>query len=150
MKQKKSSVLYRVRPDLLVLPHVVDMLFHIFLDDCQPTPLQQEQLVTHLTECSQCRTLLITLLLTEQKYEKSNGSADSLIDDLFVRFVHIHHEIESQKAELLGAYAEAIMVKGRARADRQFPTIAEHMKTCQDCQNDLEETLTFLRETEEI
>lgn len=149
MKQKKSSVLDKIRPDLLVPPHIVDKLFHLFTDEWQPDKVQQEELVTHLTECSYCRTLLITLLTATQKYEKSSGNPDPFLSDLITRFVHIHHEIASQEYEQMGAYAEAIVAMEEKEADRRFPQLAEHIRTCPDCRAILKETLAFLRESKE-
>lgn len=149
MKQKKSSVLEKIRPDLLVPPHVVDKLFHLFTGEWHPDTVQQEKLVTHLTECSPCRTLLVILLVATQKYEKSSGNENTFISDLLAQFVHVHYEIESQEYEQMGAYAEAIAEKGEKEADKRFPMLAEHIRTCPSCNATLKETLTFLRESKE-
>ena len=148
MKQKKSPVLEKIRSDLLVPPHIVDKLFHVFTGEWQPDSVQQGELVTHLTKCSPCRTLLITLLAATQNYEKSNGNDETFIDDLLARFVHIHHEIESQEYEQMGAYAEAIVARGEKEADKRFPQLAVHVKSCSDCRIMLKDILSFLKESE--
>jgi hypothetical protein len=65
---------------------------------------------------------------------------------LLARFVTIHHEIEAQEYEQMGAYAEAIVAGGRKKADKRFPILAEHVRRCPGCKSTLEETLAFLNE----
>lgn len=148
MKQKKTSVRENVRLDLLVPPHVVDKLVNLFADTWQLDTVQLEQLAAHLKECSPCRTFLIALLGTEANRVNPNSNPENPAHDLLMRFVNLHHKIESQEYEQLGAYAEAIIAKGENEADKRFPTIAEHIHRCSGCKSVLEETLAFLREPE--
>ncbi len=149
MKEKKATVMDKVRPDLLVPPHIVSELIHLVRGEWQPDLSQQEQLVAHLTECPYCRTALIVLLSAEQEYERSSGYPESPVRNLLMRFVMIHHEIEAQEYEQMGAYAEAIVAEGRAEADKRFPVLAEHIRRCPGCKSTLEETVAFLNESEE-
>jgi hypothetical protein len=146
MEGKKASVKDKVRPDLLVPPHIVDELFHLVVGEWQPDSAQQEQLVVHLAECPYCRTALIVLLSADQKYERLNSSSEAAAHNLLTRFVTIHHEIEAQDYERMGAYAEAIIAKGREEADKLFPVLAEHIRRCSSCTSTLEDTLAFLNE----
>jgi hypothetical protein len=149
MEEKKASVMDKVRPDLLVPPHIVDKLIHLVVGEWQLDPAQQEQLVVHITECPYCRTALIVLLSAEQKYERINSYSETPAHDLLTRFVTIHHEIEAQEYEHLAAYAETIVAEGREKADKRFPVLAEHIRRCPNCTSTLEETLAFLNEPEE-
>jgi len=146
MKEKKATIMDKVRPDLLVSPHIVSELIHLVLDNWQPDLAQQEQLIAHLTECLYCRTALIVLLSVEQEYEKLNDYPEVPARNLLARFVTIHHEIEAQEYELMGAYAEAIVAEGKKKADKRFPILAEHIRRCPSCKSTLEETLAFLKE----
>src|SRR5438270_6550767 len=146
MKEKKATIIDKAHPDLLVSPHVVSELIHLVLDKWQPDLAQQEQLIAHLTGCPYCRTALIVLLSAEQEYEKLNNSPESSARNLLTRFVTIHHEIEVQEYELMGAYAEAIVAEGKKKADKRFPILAEHIRRCPSCKSTLEETLAFLKE----
>ena len=135
MKEKKATVMDKVRPDLLVLPHIVGMLIHLVIGEWQPDPAQQEQLIAHLTECPYCRTALIVLLSAEQEYEKLNDYPEVSARNLLARFVTIHHEIEVQEYELMGAYAEAIVAEGKKKADKRFPILGETHKEMPRLQN---------------
>lgn len=146
MKEKKATVMDKVRPDLLVSPHIVGKLIHLVRGEWQPDPSQQEQLIIHLTECLYCRTALIVLLSAEQEYEKLNSYPEVSARNLLARFATIHHEIEAQEYERMGAYAEAIVAEGREGADKRFPVLAEHLGRCPSCKSTLEETLAFLNE----
>jgi hypothetical protein len=77
MEGKKASVKDKVRPDLLVPPHIVDKLIRLVVGEWQPDAAQQEQLVVHLAECP-CAELLSLLLSAEQKYERLNSSSEAL------------------------------------------------------------------------
>ncbi len=149
MEDKKATIIDNVHPDLLAPPHIVDKLFHLVAGEWQPEPSQQEQLVVHLTECPYCRTFLIVLLSADQEYERLNSSSEAPVHNLLSRFVSIHHEIEAQDYERMGAYAEAIISEGRKKADKRFHVLAKHIRKCSSCKSTLEETLAFLNELEE-
>ncbi len=149
MKGKKATVMDKVHPDLLEPPHIVDELMHIVVGEWQPDPSQQEQLVVHFTECPYCRTALIALLAAEQEYERLNSYPEAPVHNLLARFVTIHHEIEAREYEHMGAYAETIIAEGREEAEKRFCTLVEHIKRCPSCKSMLEETLAFLKESEE-
>ncbi len=142
MKDKKAAIMDKVHPDLLVPPHIVDKLFQLVAGEWRPDPAQQEQLAAHFMECPYCRTALIVLLSAEPEEEGSESSVRSLL----TRFVAIHHEIEAQEYEQMGAYAEAIVAKGREEADKHFPVLADHIKRCPGCKSTLEAILAFLNE----
>src|SRR5947209_5735300 len=126
MKEKKATIMDKVHPDLLVPPHIVDKLFHLVVGEWQPDPSQQEQLIAHFTECSYCRTILIVLLSAEQEYDRLNGEPETSAHNLLKRFIALHHEIEAQEFEHIGAYAEAIVAVGKEEADKRFPVLTEH------------------------
>src|SRR3989440_4147275 len=130
MKEKKANVMDKVRPDLLVPPHIGGKLIHLILGEWQPDSSQQEQLIGHLTGCPFCRTALIVLLSAEQEYEKLNSYPEVSARNLLARFVTIHHEIEVQEYEHMGAFAEAIVAEGREEADKRFPVLMEHIRRC--------------------
>jgi hypothetical protein len=148
MEDKKATIIDKVSPDLLVSPHIVSELFHLVVGEWQPDSSQQEQLVVHLRECYYCRTSLIVLLSTDQEYEMANSYTETPARNLLTQFVAIHHEIAVQDYEHMGAYAEAIISKGREEADKRFSVLAEHVRKCSSCKSMLEETLSFLNEPE--
>ena len=149
MKGKKATITDKVHPDFLVPPHIVGELIHLVRGEWQPDPSEQEHLAVHLTECPYCRTALIVLLSAEEEYERLSGYPESPVHNLLMRFVTIHHEIEAQEYEQMGAYAEAIVAEGRDEADKRFPVLAEHIRRCPGCKSTLEETVAFLNEHEE-
>jgi hypothetical protein len=148
MEDKKTTIKDNVHPDLLIPPHIVGKLFHLVMGEWQPDSSQQEQLVVHISECHYCRTSLLVLLAVEQENERLNSYLETSAYNLLRQFVTIHHEIEIQDYEQLGAYAEAIIAKGKDEADKRFPVLAGHIRKCSSCKSTLEETLTFLDEFE--
>src|SRR5260221_14251476 len=120
MKERKATVMDKVRPDLLVPPHIVSELIHLVRGEWQPDLSQQEQLVAHLTECPYCRKALIVLLSAEQEHEGSSGYPESPVHNLLMGFVIIHHEIEAQDYEEIGSYAPAIVEQGKEKDDKRF------------------------------
>jgi len=146
MEENKATVKDKVRPDLLVPPHIVGELIRLILGEWQPVSSQQEQLIVHLTECLYCRTALIVLLSADQEHERLSSSPEAPVHNLLTQFVTIHHEIEAQDYEQMGAYAEAIIAKGREEADKRFPVLAEHVRSCLSCASTVEDTLAFLDE----
>ncbi len=148
MTKNKAAVMERIHPDLFITPHVADKLVDLVTGEWQPDESQCEQLVTHLTECYPCRTTLVVLLSAMQQDEKPRSSTQVFIGSLLTRLANINHIIESQEYEQIGGYAETIIAKGRKEADKRFPTLAEHIKSCSSCKTTLEETLMFLKEFE--
>ena len=145
----KKGLLSKVHPDLLVPPHIVGKLIHLVVGDLQPDPFQQEELVAHLIACPYCRTALIVLLSAQEEYERLGNAPETPARNLLQRFVTIHHEIEAQEYEHMGAYAETIATEGKEVADRRFPILAEHVRRCSSCKSTLEETLAFLKEDDQ-
>ena len=150
MKERKATVMDKVRPDLLVPPHIVGELIHLVRGEWQPDSSQQEQLVAHLAECRYCRTALIVLLSAEQEHEKSNSYPEASVRNLLAQFVTIHHEIEVVEYEQIGAYAETIVAEGKKKAEKRFPILAAHIRRCPGCKSTLEETVAFLKEHEKV
>lgn len=149
MQRKKDSIMDKVHLDLLMPPHIVGTLIDLVVDEWRPDPSQQEDLVTHFVACPYCRTTFIAVLSAVQRYEKLHDASETPIDDVLMRFVTIHHEIEAQGYEQMGAYAEAIIAEGREKANKHFPILAEHIRRCPSCQSSLEATLAFLNESKE-
>jgi hypothetical protein len=149
MEEKKVTIIDKVHPDLLKLPHILGKLIHLVIGAWLPDLSQQEQLVVHLTECPYCRTALIVLLSPDYEFERLNSSPEAPVHNLLTQFVTIHHEIEAQDYEHMGAYAEAIIAQGREEANKCFSVISEHVRRCSRCKSTLEETLAFLNEPEE-
>jgi hypothetical protein len=149
MEDKKATTIDKVHPELLAPPHIVDKLFQLIAGAWQPNPSQQEQLVVHLSECAYCRTTLIVLLSADQDYQSFNTSPEAPVQKLLSQFVTIHHEIEANDYEQMGAYAEAILSEGREKADKRFHVLAKHISKCSRCRSTLEDTLAFLSELEE-
>ena len=149
MKDKKVTVIEKVRPDLLLPPHIAGKLVDLVVDGWRPDPAQQEQLLSHLAACPYCRITLIVLLSAEQEYNRLNNYPETPAHDLLTQFVMLHHAIEAQDYEYIGAYAEAIVAEGREEADKRFPLLAEHISKCPSCQSTLEETVAFLNEPAE-
>ena len=148
MEEKKVTIMDKVRPDLLVPPHVVDKLFHLVKGEKRPDASELEQMAAHLTECAYCRTLLIVLLSTEQEYERLKDPTETSARELLAQVAEIHLAAESVDYEQIGAYAEAIVAEGKEDADKQFSVLADHIKKCSGCKTILEEILDFLNETE--
>ena len=149
MEDKKATIIDKVSPDLLLSPHILSDLFHLVMGEWKPDSSQLEQLVIHLEECRYCRTHLLVLLTADQEYERLSSSTETSAQNLLKQFVTIHHEIQSQDYEHLGAYAEAIIDKGREAADKCFPALVEHLRKCSSCTSALEDTLAFLNEHED-
>lgn len=149
MEEQRATVKDSSQVDLLVVPHIVGKLIDLLRGAWQPEPFQQDQLVAHLMECSSCRAALIVLLSAEWAGEKRHCEAETTISNLLRQLKTIRREIEAQGYESMGAYAEAIVARGREEAEKQFPILAEHIRRCSSCKSMLEETVAFLRETEE-
>ena len=149
MKEKKASIMDKVRPDLLLPPHIVGELIHLVGGEWQPDSSQQEQLIVHFTECPYCRIAFIVLLSAEQKYNRLNSYPEEPLRSLLARFIATHHEIEARELEHMGKYAESIVAEGREESDKRFPILAEHITRCPSCKSTLEETLAFLKEPAE-
>jgi hypothetical protein len=151
MKEDDATTMSQVGPDLSVPPHVLPLLMELFVGEGQQALSQQEQLLEHLATCHYCRTALVVLLRVEQEYDRRNNNPEEPARDLLMRFVRINDEIEAREAhafERMGAYAEAIVSEGRARAAQRFPDVAAHLRTCPDCCSALEATVAFINEVE--
>jgi hypothetical protein len=149
MKENIAGVMDKVRPDMLVPPHIVDKLFHLVTGEKQPDSSQLEQMTAHLAECSYCRTMLIVLFSVEQEYERLNEPDETSAHDLLRQLGEIHLAAETLDHEQIGAYAETIVAEGKKEADKRFSILAKHINRCSICHTLLEELLDSLNEAEE-
>lgn len=152
MEKDTSGVISQVGPDLLVPPHILRLLIELLGGDSLQILAQQEQVIAHLSVCQHCRTAVVIVLNVAQEYDRRSNESENSTHDLLVRFASISREIEACKEpeyELMGAYAETIIAKGREEADKRFHTLSEHIKRCRSCQSTLKDTLAFLRKLEE-
>jgi hypothetical protein len=135
-------------PDLLISPHIVPQLIDLIAGQSHAGNDLQEQLVSHLTECEACRTALIILLDVAREADRRSNLPERAASDVLARFVTIHQRLAAQEYERMGAYAEAIVARGKEEAGRRFPVLATHVEECPNCRMALEATLTFLAEEE--
>lgn len=134
---------------LLTPPHIVPLLMDLLAGGTHPERLQQEHIESHLAECEACRTALIFLLCVALGADSESGLAETAARDLVARFATINDAIEAVEArgfERWGAYAEAILARGREVAGRDFPALAAHIEQCSACRSALESTLAFISE----
>jgi len=146
MKKNKGVFVDDTQSKLLVLPHIVNKLIDLLIDDWQPTSFEQEQLKIHLSECSDCCIAFSILLVIGGEYEAREDRSEKFIQDFSTHFRILHEQMEARSFELLGAYAEKIVAEGQDAADKRFPILAEYIKRCPDYQLELEDTLDFLRQ----
>lgn len=149
MKADGATISSIIHPDLFVSPHILPILAEVLTCKEQQAFLQQEELSAHLTLCHRCRTAIISLLSMAEEPESGNGTADEAVHTLLLRFARIHGAIEAHEYEQLAAYAETIVAQGCKTADQSFPDVAAHLRTCSDCRLMLENTVAFIRESEE-
>ena len=149
MKEDNATVVPEIRPDLTVAPHILPLLIELFAGEKQQVFLQQEQLLTHLTTCHYCRTTAMVMLDVAHECDHRNNNAEEPIRGLLARFARISSTLDAHEYELLGAYAEAVVTKGKCKADLSFPDLAVHLRTCSDCCSMLEATVAFITDAEE-
>lgn len=152
MEENNITAVSGIGPDLFSPPHILHLLMELFAGEKQQAISQQEQLIKHLLACHYCRTAVVVLLSLVQEYDRRNNDPEEPAHDLLVKFATISREIEAREAqeyERLGAYAEAIVFKGRYNANTRFPDVTAHLSTCNDCYSIVEKTVASLKESEE-
>jgi hypothetical protein len=152
MQEDNVAAISGIGPDLFSPPHILHLLMELFAGDKRQGISQQEHMVRHLITCHYCRTAVMVLLGVVQEYDHRNNDPEEPARDLLVKFANISREIEASEAreyERLGAYAEAIVFKGRDHAKQSFPDVADHLSICNDCDSIVEKTVSFIKESEE-
>lgn len=136
-------------PDLLEPPHLLACLMELLAGEPQPEVPWQADAHTHLVECAYCRTALIFLLGIAEEADRRNGAASDPARSVLARFIRINSELEASGYERMGAYAETIVARGQAAAERRFPDTADHLRRCPSCREALAATVASLNEPEE-
>jgi hypothetical protein len=151
MEEMSTSTMKQTHPDLLVPPHILAALLRLTIEgEWQAGSEEQEQITAHLATCQYCRSALIGLLSMIQEQERREASGETSAHDILTHFVAIDHEIAAIDDEQIGAYAEAIVYKGRKNANRLFPRLAKHVRKCTSCNSRLKATLAFLRKSNTV
>lgn len=152
MKEDNTAAMIEFGPDLFLFPHVLPTLMELFAGEVQKASKERDYLLSHLAICHYCRTAVVTLLGLMQEHDRRNNIIDESAHDLFICFADISREIEAREAheyERLGAYAEAIVSEGQAKADLRFPDVAAHMKLCVHCRSAMNAAVSDIIEAEE-
>ena len=106
------------------------------------TTAQLEWFIDHIIACEDCRRSIGTFIATSKDAEQAESYLGTINSDLLTKITQIIQEIDAQNDT--SAYIEILEVQGKEAAERRFPLLANHIKRCQACQSQLEETLTLL------
>lgn len=148
MERKIVEIIPVPNSDILdQFPHVVPRLVDLVMNEWQPTPSQNEQLLTHLVDCVYCQIALRTLLVAELDCDLSDGSAEQPARQLLSHLTNIIHETSVR--DNMGAYIEMLDASGEEAANKQFPQLAEHLKICKACRSTVEGTRDLLHRAEQ-
>ena len=127
-------------------PHVLPQLINILTGQDQELPAQQEQRWAHLAECIHCQEFLRSYLVKMIEYDKEQGNPKGLAPELLTRLTHVMHE---QLKEDIPSYVETLEEQNEEEANRRFPRFANHLSTCLDCQEAVQDLHSWLSKSEE-
>jgi len=113
----------------------------------KPTSSELEDLLDHLTECAPCQIVLGVYVAAQRDGEEAEKSPQNVIDAVLSLLVTTIHETHFQND--VGPYIEVFQAHGEEAARKQFPMLAVHLERCKECQINIEEACTMLREAEE-
>jgi HEPN domain-containing protein len=124
--------------------HILPELRKIVSGKWQPTLLDQERLLDHLTACAHCQTsveMFVAATLDTPLEHPSNESVQKLL----IRLQDALHKLQEQE-EQIAAYAETLEVHGVKEANKRFPAFSEHLKHCEVCKAEVEDMRNVLRQ----
>jgi hypothetical protein len=145
MKERTVTLPINDPGNLLKAPHVLSQLIDLVNGKIQLPSVQQEQLGQHLAICLHCQVFVEMYLLQMIEYDQARGKAAEPAQMLLHRLMRITHETLKED---LPAYAEALAEQGETAANRRLPLFAEHVRTCQDCQSEVEALRSWLDQLE--
>lgn len=122
-------------------PHVLAQLVDLLDSTFQPTPEQETNIAAHLAICPSCQLFvkLVLLALIRDEQERDQPTAD--VRALLTRWSQITHATLRVQ---IPAYVETRKEHGEQIADTHFPWLASHMQTCQACQAEISDLLSWL------
>lgn len=125
-------------------PHIMPQLSRVRAGEWNFTPNIQRQMVAHLRSCNYCQLAVETMVAASFENDDDPTSVEE-VRTLLARFKAINHSIQEQD-ERIAAYAEALETRGPDEANRRFPIFAEHLKHCQICAVEVDDTRNALVE----
>lgn len=132
-------------PDPSIFDHAyfVHVLLTLITGQWHPTSDEQEEFVTHLSECIACQKILTKWLHEELDYDKKHGYAGAIPQELLSQLRQTTHN--TQVHIDIGAYIDVLIEQGEEVANEQYPQLAKHLRTCKACRSDVEGTRALLR-----
>jgi len=134
-------------------PETVDHAYyvHVLLSLMQNEPPltfeEQEQFITHLSNCLSCQKILQKWLYAELDYDIQHGASDAPVRELLAQMEEIINETVVRTD--IGAYIDALMERGEEAADTAFPRLANHLRLCKRCRTEVQEVRALLSSLEQ-
>jgi len=128
-------------------PHLMSQLSGILEGDQELTPEILSQMVAHLRSCDYCQLAveIIVAATLEQNTESASAETVEEFRKKLERLCEINHSIH-ELDEDIAAYAELLETHGKKEASKRYPAFAKHLKHCQACADEVEDTRKALRE----
>jgi hypothetical protein len=144
MEQNHIIIIEQNQPELFASPHIADKLLLFILGDWFPDAHEQKQLIGHLLQCHDCRPVIKVLLAIEPENKKMRKDPKMPASGFLSRFISIIDAIEAKEYEQMSTFAEAFKKEGQTKAEKCFPALAIHLKSCLLCKEALDDILVYL------
>ncbi len=141
MKENTAILLANGSEKLDQAPHVLAQLIELLRGTSPFSPAQHRQIGQHLAECMHCQVFVELSLLTMIEDAQMHGNPIRPTQELLTRWSRITH---ATYKEDIPAYVETLMEQGDKKAHARFPLLAEHVQTCQDCQEEVRDLRSWL------
>jgi hypothetical protein len=133
-------------PETVDHAYYVHVLLSLMQNEQPLTFEEQEQFITHLSNCLSCQKILQKWLYAELDYDIQHGASGAPLRELLVQLEEIINETVVRTD--IGAYIDALMERGEDAANTAFPRLANHLRLCKRCRTEVQEVCTLLSSLE--
>lgn len=143
MRRRTVTLPARDPGNLLKPPHVLSQFIDAITEKQQLSSDQQEQTRNHLARCIHCQSFLGSYLVSMLTDDKTSDTLKGEARELLAQLKSIIHET---LAADIPAYVDELVENGQEEADSRFPLFTEHLQSCQDCQQVVQDLQTWLKQ----
>lgn len=146
MKEKAATLHIHHFEELDQAPHVLAQLLDLLNGTLHLSITRRRQIGQHLASCLPCQVCAAMALLAVVEDARARGEPVERIQRLLTCLLRITHAAFKEE---IPAYVDTLIEQGEREARARFPWLTEHVRICQDCEEEVHDLRSWLAQLKE-
>ncbi len=141
MKKNAATLHVHRFEELDQAPHVLTQLLDLLKGTLKLSVSQRRQVGQHLANCMPCQVCVAMALLAMIEDAQARGEPVERTRRLLACLLRTTHATFKEE---IPAYVDALIEQGEQEARARFPWLAEHVRVCRDCEEEVRDLRLWL------